>query len=148
MITRSKSRATQQTFNIMSNNKEVSQQLRESEGSNESEEINNQLGIPGIYDEMTPINVDKLRQQEERPNAEVQGEAQRRSPEFSETGAGGQVQITQESGLGRIFLILQHMQEDTKEMKEEIKTQNQALKEELRESEKKTSGCTKKQGEN
>lgn len=135
MITRSKARKTQRTIDTMSSNGEIAQQIREGEDSNESEEINNQLGIPGIYDEMTPTDIDEERQKE-RPDVEVRGEVQQRNPEVSEIGAGGQVQGTQEGGLERIFLMLQHMQQNTETMKEELKAQRddtKALREELRE---------------
>lgn len=111
MITRSKAKVTQQLSHTMSSNGELPQHRVAGEDSNESQEINNQLGLPNIFDEVTPIDMNAERQRE-RQDAEVSEEVQRRSPEVSETGAGGHVQSVQESGLERIFQMLQHMQQD------------------------------------
>lgn len=116
----------------MSSNDEKAQQIIEGKDSTESVEINNQLGLPGIFDEMTPIDIDAERQRE-RQDSEVRGEVQRRSLEVSETGAGGHVHSTQESGLERIFLMPQHMQQDTEALKEDTKVQDEALKEDIKE---------------
>ena len=74
----------------MSDNQEAVQQLIEGGESNESEEVYNQLGMAGIYDEMTLINFEESRRRGGAPNAEIR-EEQRMSAEVSETGARGRV---------------------------------------------------------
>lgn len=111
----------------MNNNEEVAQQMCDEENSSENIEINNQLGLPGIFDEITPINVD----------VDMPKEAPQRSPEVAETGAGGLSQDMQGGGLDKILLMLQQMQQNNEvqnqKIQEKIEAQTKSLKAELRE---------------
>lgn len=123
MITRSKSRKAQTADTMTSNSNDSVQQLREEENTSSSEEINNQLGLPNMYEEITQADVE-VEQRKQRRDAEAREEVQQTSSEAQNIGAWGQTSNNQDSGLDRIFFMLQQMQQNNETQSQ---AQNQAL---------------------
>lgn len=135
MITRSKGKKYEQLRKErdMASNDSIIEQVREDNDSSGSIQIDNQLGIPGIYDE----EIERINEQgfigRECPQVEVI-ETHRESPEVTQNKAGGQTTTPQMGEFEKIFAMLQRIQEESKsqqqEIKEKMEIQHQEIKEE------------------
>lgn len=126
----------------------IPQQKGSREDAHESEEINNQLGIEGIYDEiqLCPINANGPERQIAHPDAEVREEVTRDNPESSDKGAWGQNRVTSKRNDFEMILSMlqglkeasesqnQQLKEEIQKQNEERKRENQAIREEIKET--------------
>lgn len=107
---------------------------RTSDDEESSEGVNNQLGIPGIFDKMTPVELVGDKQPDGAPEAEEEvSEARQEAPVVANKGGGGQSQdVEMISQIAMMIQTLQeNMQKQTENIKKDIKKDNEDLKKEL-----------------
>lgn len=138
--TRSKVKATPH-INMAENEQTTPRTSDEEEAS---EGVNNQLGIAGIFDEMTPVEFVGPRPQDGAQEAEEERpETQEEGPVVAEKRGGGQNQDVEMIGIDRFAMMLRAMTEDIKKdikrqgekidkQIESIKKDNEALREDIK----------------
>lgn len=122
IVNKERESANQQT--TMANNNDVAQKVvAATNDSIDSFEVNNQLGIEGIFDDIPPIDASNSRtgaRGRSGRSQEEEQEIQQRNPEASETGARGPEQSApQMSELERILMLLQNITEENQKTRED-----------------------------
>lgn len=131
MNTRSKTKAAKQNNIAMADDAQTTLQTTNNVDEVDDETINNQLGIAGIFDNMTQVDFGQSTRREEAPVAEAEKE-QQSNPDVSETGAQGPVQPTPECSLNQLLLALTtQMQQMEERQNQRMETQNQRLREDI-----------------
>lgn len=101
MLTRARAKEINRRLD-MENAEQIIRPPTESEESSQSEEVNNQLGMADVFEETTQMNI---------------------APEVIR--GGGQAQMIPESGMERMFIMLQKMEENNQKQREEDKKERE-----------------------